>query len=468
MPMPLRVLVAVAILLSIAWAAVTPPLVGPDETAHYGYAQYLAETRDKPQYEAGNGTVSTETGSAMLALNLWPVIGAGEGKPAFHATDLRDWERFEATLGDDARKNGGGPNAVAKNPPLYYAVATAPYHAAAGAGVLDRVFVMRLLNAVFLALTVVLTWLLAAELFRSVLARTVAAAVVALHPLGAYIAGVVNPDTLHAAWWAAFLLLAVRLVLHGPTRWRVLALVGVCGGALLTHGRALPLVAALPVAIGLALWRHRTPIPRAVRWGAVAAVVLLVAVVAAAGSGFYGGELRLGEFSPAQFVSFVWQFYLPKLPFMDARLGPDYGFRQMFVEQYLGMWGALDVRLERDSYRLLQLLVGGGLILFAAAVVARWREVARQWDVFALLAFVVLATLLFLHVVSYRALVVGGNDPLIVGRYLMPLTPIAGLAAAFTVGAARRRAPYAAAVVVGLLVVLQLSGLGASLARFDG
>jgi len=56
-----------------------------------------------------------------------------------------------------------------------------------------------------------------------------------------------------------------------------------------------------------------------------------------------------------------------------------------------------------------------------------------------------------------------------VGRYLMPITPVAGLAVAFVVRAAgARRAAYAAAAVLAIEVVLQLGGLGLTAMRFYG
>jgi hypothetical protein len=74
----------------------------------------------------------------------------------------------------------------------------------------------------------------------------------------------------------------------------------------------------------------------------------------------------------------------------------------------------------------------------------------------------------FLHLASYRAIVGGsGGDPLIVGRYLLPLTCVFGLAVAFVVTSVRRalQAPFAA-VVLGVGVLLQFGALGLTLARF--
>ena len=43
------------------------------------------------------------------------------------------------------------------------------------------------------------------------------------------------------------------------------------------------------------------------------------------------------------FLSTTWQFYFPRLPFMDARIGPDYGYRQVFIESFFGRFASLEV-----------------------------------------------------------------------------------------------------------------------------
>ena len=124
---PLRLLLIVAVIELLAWAVVTPPLQGPDESAHYSYAQYLAETGHKPQFAAGDGTVSRETGAALNSFNLYALPGRGDARPFWSRAELGSFKNYERTATDADRKNGGGPNALAKNPPLYYAYEAIPY-----------------------------------------------------------------------------------------------------------------------------------------------------------------------------------------------------------------------------------------------------------------------------------------------------------------------------------------------------
>ena len=473
-PVPLRLILAVALVEVLAWSVVIAPLQGPDENNHYSYTQYLAETGHRPSYGQGTSTISTETGTAYAGFNLYGLIGRGNARPFWSTAEYEGWKNAQDKITKAQRNNGSGPNAVAKNPPLYYAYEALPYRVAVGAGFLDRLWLMRLANGVLFILTVALTWLAAAELFRSMLARTVAAGAVALQPMAGFMSGVVNPDTMLMAVWAAFILVALRLVLRGFTAWRVAGVIALAIASVLTHGRGLPLLPVAVVALGLAWWRHRPAISKRWAWAGAAVIVVggLIAVkLVSARGGAYGGEINLGRnFSLREFASFVWQFYLPKLPFMDARVGPNYGYRQLFIERYLaGSFGSLEVQFAGRIYQLVQLAAGIGFLGLIAAVVVRWRrEIAPRWDAFVLLVVTVVFCVGFLHLASYRAIVGGsGGDPLIVGRYLLPLTSIFGLAVAFLVTSVRRRYQLGfASVILSLGVLLQLGALGLTFARF--
>jgi hypothetical protein len=230
------------------------------------------------------------------------------------------------------------------------------------------------------------------------------------------------------------------------------------------------------VALVLAYLRHRPPLGRAAAWVGGGLAVLAAAFVAyrlvlnsSGGGGVYGGEIHIDNFSFAQFGSYLWQFYLPKLSFMTPKIGPSYGFRQLFIERWLtGSFGGLDVTFSPGVYSAMQWLADLGLVALVVGLITRRRELRPRWDLLVLLGFTVVATVLFLHVASYRALL-GGDDPLIVGRYLLPLTPVFGLAVAFVVGCLReRRQPYAASLIVAVGLLLQLGGLGLMVARFYG
>jgi 4-amino-4-deoxy-L-arabinose transferase-like glycosyltransferase len=468
-PTELRVLLAVAAILGLAWAIAMAPFLGPDELEHFGYAQRLAETGKPPSATTGKRSVSTEESEALQRLELFTLRGVAAAREGWNPLEQREWARVERTLPASARDDGEGPNSAAKNPPLYYVVEAVPYKLFSWSGLFSRLFVLRLVGVALFVLTVALAWLLAAELFAARWPRVVAAGVVALQPELAASAGTVNPDILLAATWTGFLLAGARLIRRGPSRGRMAAMLGCVAASVLTHGRGLPLV--IPALFVLGVLFARLPADRrrvvGIRAAIAGAVVVVLGVVAAVG-GAYGGQVAgVGQFNPADFIATTWQFYFPKLPLMGHRLGPDYGFRQVFVETFYGTYGSLEIRLPHWAIRFLQLSSVAGFLIVVATVIARWRALEGRRLLLGFLAVSAVALIAFLHVASYLALVTNDGDPVIVGRYLLAATAILGLAVAFVAAALPRRvgATLAGAVLsVGCL--LQIAALGLTVARF--
>ena len=152
---------------------------------------------------------------------------------------------------------------------------------------------------------------------------------------------------------------------------------------------------------------------------------------------------------------------------MQPRLGPAYGYKQVFIDTFFGSFGWLEVKFTERIYAVLQLLSALGLVGLYTAVVARWRRCGWRGRR-AVMLTLLLTNLLFLHYVSYRALLSdNGADPLIVGRYLLPMVSLFGLAIAFTLGSLPRRlGPPMAALVLALGVLLSLGGIGITVVRF--
>ena len=477
-PTPLRLLLIVAALQSLAWTLSLPAFQGPDERAHFDYIQHLAETGDIPSSTSGHRPTSGEVAAALSTLNLSSLIGDLGARPGWSSADLGLLHQVEEHLPAGSRGNGAGPNAIAKNPPLYYALMGVPYRAFVWLPLLKRVLVLRLFNALCFLATVALTWMLAGELFGPVRwKQTLAAGVVALEPQLAFMSAVINADNLLIATSTAFLLAAVRLVRRGPSVGRA-AVAALCSAAaILTHGRGLVTVPVLAVALVVTWLRWKPPARLTVRGGGVAvaavgaAMLVEYAITRSGGGSLYGGQATLlnsSPFSIGRFVSYAWQFFFPKLWFMAPRIGPDYGYRQMFITTFYATFGSLEVTFKPHVYDLLRALSAIGLGGFVVASVVRWRALMRAWAPVLVMLSMVVTLIVFLLYVAFQALLVdGGSDPLIVGRYLLPMVSLFGVAVAFTVGALPR--PVNAVVATVLLsgaVVLALGGIGITAARF--
>src|SRR3954447_19433937 len=122
-PVPLRLILAVAALEVVCWVCVAPPWQGPDETAHFAYAQHYAEIGDPPVRnfpQIGAGSESTQQGSAEVWFNLRSTVGVFEARPFFTEADRKAWNAQEKTFDEIHRADGYGPNSQAQNPPAYY------------------------------------------------------------------------------------------------------------------------------------------------------------------------------------------------------------------------------------------------------------------------------------------------------------------------------------------------------------
>ena len=444
-------LLAVAALQSLAWDVALPAFQGPDEDTHFAYVQHLAETGEVPSATTGGSAYSSEEEEALVTLNLLPLIGDPNSRPAWSEADLKAWHAVERTINSAGRANGAGPNPIAKNPPLYYAAMSIPYRLFLWLPLLKRLFVMRLFNALCYLATIAMTWLLAGELFGSVRwKQLLAAATVALEPQLSFMSAVINADNLLIALCTAVLLASVRLVTRGPSMARVLTASALTAAAVLTHGRGLVTLPVLAVALLVAWVKFRPSTADALRRAAAAAATVGVAFLAYVAFGRGGGSLYGGQitelnsktsFNLRQFVSSIYEFYFPRLLSMQPRLGPAYGYKQVFIDTFYGSFGSLEVKFTERIYDVLQLLsaLGPGRLVHSGASRAGgdcgWR--GRSCTVMLTL---LLTNLLFLHYVSYRALLSDdGADPLIVGRYLLPMVSLFGLAIAFTLGSLPRR-----------------------------
>lgn len=480
-PRPLVPLLAAAALLGVAWAAVLPPFQGPDEDAHFAYVQHLAETGDapSPSVTSGAGAHASEQQAALDRLGLLAAMGNAGARPSWNAADLAGWAAFEQSATHAQRADGNGANPIAKNPPLYYAVTAVAYDASPSRSLFGRLLAARLVGVLLFVAIVGLTWIAAAELTERMWPRALAAGVVALEPQLAFMSGVVNADVLLVAIWTAFVALTIRTLRRGPTNARVAGLVALGVASPLTHGRGIALVPALLVVLGLVWIRHRPPARQTLAWAAGTLAALALGLLAvrqftaggAAGGALYGGQtgyVHQGGASVGQLFENVWRFYFPSLPGMGTRLGPSFGFRQMWIETFWGKFGWLDVGYPSRVYTLLQYAVVACLALLVAALAARRRALRAEWTVLVALAAIAGALVALLHLVSYLSLIDTG-DTLIVGRYGLPLVGLVALAIAFVAASLPRRlGPLCAAVVLAGGVLLQLGGLGLTVMRFYG
>jgi hypothetical protein len=140
--------------------------------------------------------------------------------------------------------------------------------------------------------------------------------------------------------------------------------------------------------------------------------------------------------------------------------------RDVFVDRLWSGFAQLEVNLAPGVLDAVAAATVLGAVLVAAVLVRRRAAVRRHAPLAAVLAVAVVGMLWTLHVAAWRDLQLYG-DPIITGRYLTPLLPIAGLGVAVLIGALPRAVrPAGAALVLGAEGLLAVAALGAAMVRF--
>jgi 4-amino-4-deoxy-L-arabinose transferase-like glycosyltransferase len=471
-PAPLAALLGAVVLVGVTWALIVPPFQSPDEIAHFAYAQSLAERFALPgrrgyplassdQTLAGNYSFgnSEPFNAAVVKPGGWSP-GAGA---AYEAADRHQ---------HPSRSDGGGPNPASTYPPLFYFYTDLAYWADHGGNAFDRLYAMRIWGVGLLLATVLGAWLLAGEVLgRRRLAQLACAAVTGLLPMETFISTSVNPDALMVPLWTFTLWLGARVIRRRACGRDTVALCAVLAAAILTKGTSYALVPAVLLALALGVLRH-APAERPAVAKRVAASLVVLAAPVLGWIGLTRGLSRPALTAPPsggqpaslrQFISYVWQFYLPRLPFMTAlRESTQLPLYKVWIRDGWGVFGWLEVSMPSWIYAVLT-AVTAAIVIPVVGLLARVRDrVALGLTAFVALA--VLGLLALLHVTDYLNIQATGSS-LLQGRYLLPLVAVLGLGVGFLVTRLppRWRAPISGAVLAGMLL-LQIIAL-ASVAK---
>jgi 4-amino-4-deoxy-L-arabinose transferase-like glycosyltransferase len=487
-PESLVALLVAAFVVACTWALIVPPWQVPDEEAHFAYVQSLAERHRLPGDPfTRQGSTEQRLATALSRADL--IRGAPSRKPEWDAAIYRQWRRLDEALPDSARRDGGGPSRARNNPPAYYLFEVPPYLLASEGDIFARLYLARLWSALLVLVTVSATWLLVGEMMcRDRLLQSCAAAAVGLQPMVSFISGSVNPDAMLLAAWSVALWLGVRLLTSGLTAANAIALIAAVSTAAAVKAAGYALLPAAGFALAVSLVRAGGL--RKVLFAAGVAMAAAVAIALATASTTLGsavGNLQLlpdGLASVRGFASYLWQFYLPRAPFMGElhALPSLAGYTTWAADSWAAFgWG--EVRFPGPIYGAAAAVAA--VVVSAAVVrVLRWPH-GNDKAAVVFLALAAAALLAGLHWTDYRV-ATGDSDfsralvdarqiplngqadnPVLKGRYLLPLAPLWGLAWAYALcwlPATRRGA--AAAVLLACLLVVQVAALGLVAGRF--
>lgn len=139
----------------------------------------------------------------------------------------------------------------------------------------------------------------------------------------------------------------------------------------------------------------------------------------------------------------------------------------MFIDRFLGTFAQLEVTFSPATLNFLSRAAEVTAVAAIVGLIVQRRRLARVPWVIAVLAAGVLGYLLVLHAAAYASLLEVSGDPIITGRYLLPLLALYGVGIALALSWLPRvlSALLSGAVVAGLSV-LQLAALAIVLERF--
>ena len=340
-------IVAAFVVLGIVYSVVTPIFEASDELWHYPVVQHLAQGKGLPVQDPAQAQLWRQEGSQpplYYALGALLTCWIDPG-------DMDTVRRLNPHADIGILTEDGNVNMTVHSTREAF-----PYRGTALA-----VHMVRWLSVLLGAVTVALSARIARAVAPDVRGVGVlTAALVAFNPMFLFISGSVNNDNLVVMLCTLALWLIVRLDQGGLTARRCIVLGTVIGLAVLTKANALALIGLAGLALAMSCWRGR-------RWRrfVVCGVAIIVPVLVIAGWwvvrnwSLYGDPLGLdtlvritGARHPQPTL---WQLA---------------GEWQGFLWSYWGLFGGLNVAMERWTYTVYNMLA---LIALAGLAAFAWR-----------------------------------------------------------------------------------------------
>jgi len=478
-----RVCFLIAFVNAAIWGLVVPPFQVPDEIAHFGYAQYLAETGEPPPQGAG-AQYSPQEQATLEKLGFFGVIGRAENRGILTAAEDRALRKVTSSTNPVGQ---GGADSVTNQPPLYYALEAIPYWLSPSNEILVRLFFMRLLSALMAACTVLGVFMFIRELAPgSPWTWTVGALAVAFQPTFDFMAAGVQGDNLLFLTSTLTFLMLLRAYRRGFTMRRAAIIGAVVAAGTLAK---LTFIALLPgIAVGLLVlcWRA-LPQGRAQALRALAVAALVAAVPVALyallnvtlwhrGSPTAGGLAGAthsslpsgGVVTMNETLDYIWQLYLPRLGFMHHNFFPANPLWPTWFDGSIGHFGWLDYTFPAWVYTDARWVL---YVLLALAVLGVYRLRSHIRGLLPIFATFAVMTVGLLGAIGYSGIRyrLTTGETFEQARYLFPLVALYALFLVLAARGAPRR--WAPALGVAIVVLAMAHGLFAetlTISRYYG
>lgn len=464
----LALVISFAVVKGVLWSTVLPPLEGPDEHAHFAYAQFMGEQHRIPR--RGENQLGIDRNySEELEVGLRDVFHTTSQWPGNRADFSEAGRRRAADLLRGTSIDAGGDGAAAGYSPYYYAPAAALYLAAPN-DLSDQVAVMRLWSVCLGAVGAWLSVLIGRRLFpRCEPAALALGVAVAAQPMLSQQTAIINNDALVVV--AGFACLLVALDLAMPSAHRRLLLLGGLAAGIALATKPFGIAWAPVLAVAWLAGRLRTPVPERRPWlGDVARAAVGVAAT-------YGlwvaiqvilhlPSSAVQTFNPDPGPKTIGRFW--HLHTLDSYKA----LRDRWIEQFWGNFGGLTLPFPGWVLALLTaaaVLTLGGLVAWVAVrgmalVRTRGRgmtasELTSDLHL-ALCALAVVITLAVLHAADFLQFRHNGRLELLQGRYALMVLPAALALPALLLRRLAPKLPAATVMAVIAAGVIALNALG--------
>ena len=450
------------------WGIVTPAFQGPDEESHVAYAINLAEKGKRPDRDSDRKFISSEGVLALGAVDHWSVIQSPFADPPWLRGQDRAYER-RVSARRPKHDDGGGRTGAAQYGPVYYALPAAGYRVAGGS-FFDRLLAMRIMSALLAGVAAACAFGIVRELLpRERWAAVAAGLLVAFQPMFGFISGAVNADAGVNAAGAGLLFLLIRAMRRGLSPWLAAAIPATFVLGVMAKTAMVAFAPALLVALMVIVRRGR--VAPSSWWVLGGALLLILALGAAVGRDLIplsgtGANVAPGE-DPAGgtrtiagTLSYLWQVFLPPLPFMtDVYTGRGFIPAWQLYKRSWGAFGWQSVDLPSFAFYLIGLATLAAIALAVRAALRERGAVRARAGELVVLAVAFGSVMLSVNVVFARY--TPGPTLLEQGRYFFPVISVgAVVAVAACYGLGRRLAPLAGtALVAGMMLFSALSQL---------
>ena len=382
----------------IALLSILPPFEGWDEGQHIAYIQYVAEHHAAPVQ--GSSVVPVSLAPLFLsyphpdsALERRAFDGIDGGtvcatnkagilmQPMMKAWGAMNyssfWARAKAPVPLPATKDL--PSVAlyqAQHPPWYYVAAAPVWQAIAPRNPLLAIAVLRALNLLLGALTIVVIGFMLGAVVPDLACRAAAFAVIVLQPLSLLNVARVGNDALAVLLGtAAVALLATATARRFALRMGIAAALTALG--VLVKEVTLTLVPLLPVALLVQAWRFGLPRGATVRAG----IVMLVLFAAITAWPFYQNYRQYGSFTSVQGRHLMQKRGISSLALLREIPRIDWMAHVRFVllpgTAWVGGWSLLKPpRFLRDGNR--NIMLAGALCAAAGMLLVVCRAATRR------------------------------------------------------------------------------------------